>query len=99
MFKKLFAITTLGLSTSVLGVVLDYPDVNPEVVGKIIMESELVYCSDNVCTYFDRPGVQLPNDQDLPNGYIIVFPVDMFTPEEIESSKSAVMDFYREFIQ
>lgn len=87
--KTLFAALMLVVSFNSFASV----EANPDAVQRIIEESQLVKCEDNYC-YNLNTLEELVHDTNFPDGVTVVFPVDLVTAEELESSKQHVLDFY-----
>lgn len=73
-------------------------EIDPNVLGKILIDSELVYCKDNVCRYHYEPEKILLHSNELPDGYLVIFPIGVATKEEIDSARPHVVEFWTNYI-
>lgn len=87
--KTLFAVLLAAVSFNVFA----STEANPDAVQRIIEESQLVKCEDNYC-YNLNTLEELVHDTNFPDGVTVVFPVDLVSAEELQSSKQHVLDFY-----
>lgn len=74
-------------------------EIDPYVVGEIIINSELVICESNVCSYYDQPSRLLKHNQTFPDGYIIVYPGDKAKPEERIAAREHVVEYWTQYMR
>lgn len=89
--KSLFAALLIALSFNVVAA----PEVNPDAVAKIIENSKLVSCLENYCYDLDN-NEELIHDTAFPDGVTVIFPVGLVSAEELESSRSEVLHFWKQ---
>lgn len=73
-------------------------EIDPNTLGKILIDSELIYCEDNICTYYYKSQKPLQHSNEFPDGYHVIFPAGIATREEIESAKPHVVEFWTNYI-
>lgn len=74
-------------------------EIDPSVVGEIIINSDLVICKSNVCRYYDEPLKVLEHDQVFPDGYMIIYPVGIGTKEEHLAASKHVQEYWFQYIR
>ncbi len=74
-------------------------EIDPNTLGKILIDSELVYCKDNKCTYHYKSEKTLQHSNKFPDGYHVIFPIGVATKEEIESAKPYIVEFWIQYMR
>lgn len=74
-------------------------ELDPAILGKILIDTELVHCINSECKYVLMSDRVLHHSNDFPDGYHIIFPAGVATKKEIELAKPHVVEFWTNYLE
>lgn len=77
-----------------------HPDVNPDLLAKMIEDSVLIYCKEEKCVRMDN-GEKWPEEKSrlAKDGYAVVFPKENYTYEEMLSMQQPLAEYYQTYLE
>ena len=99
--KQLLAAVLLTMGVAAQAAPMpQHPDVNPDLLSQMILDSALIYCKEGKCVRMDtQTAYPEEKSKGYLDGYQIVFPENNYTVAQMQSTSDALVEYYQTYLE